>query len=63
MEQVSEDDYDSWMELTVGAEYFSCDGCRLILDSFELVDSAGLPATFEVTTDVGDYWEPEYGND
>ena len=63
VEQVSEDDYDSWMELTVGGEYFSCDRCRLVLDSFELVDSAGLPATFEVTTDVGDYWEPEYGND
>ncbi|MCI1260714.1 MAG: hypothetical protein LKG20_00285 [Tetrasphaera jenkinsii] len=63
VEQVSEDDYDSWMELTVGAEYFSCDRCRLVLDSFELVDSAGLPATFEATTDVGDYWEPEYGND
>lgn len=63
VEQVDENYYDSWMELTVSAEYFSCDRCRLVLDSFELVDSAGLPATFEATTEVGDYWEPEYGND
>lgn len=62
-EQVHEDYYDDWMELTVGSEYFSCDHCRLVLDSYELVESADLPATFEATTEVGDYWEPEYGND
>ena len=62
-EQVSEDDYDAWVDLTVGADYFSCSECHLILDSYELIEALGLPADFETTTDVGDYWEPEYGND
>ncbi|MGB6243324.1 hypothetical protein [Gordonia sp. (in: high G+C Gram-positive bacteria)] len=62
-EQISEDDYDAWVDLTVGAAYFSCSECHLILDSYELIEALGLPADFEATTDVGDYWEPEYGND
>lgn len=62
-EQVSEDAYESWMDLTVGSAYFSCDTCHLVLDSYELVEAAELPPTFEATGDIGDFWEPEYGND
>lgn len=63
VEWLSEDDYDAWMELTIGSSYFSCDRCRLVLDSYELIAEAQLPEAFDVRTEVGDYWEPEYGND
>lgn len=62
-EQVSKDDYDAWVDLTVGADYFSWSECHLILDSYELIEALGLPTDFEAMADVGDYWEPEYGND
>jgi len=62
-ERVAEDDYDSWVDLTIGSYYFSCERCHLVLDSYELVSAAGLPSTFGATTDIGDYSEPEYGND
>lgn len=62
-DQLSEDDFESWMELQVSSEHFSCDRCRLILDSYELIAEAELPESFAVRTEVGDYWEPEYGND
>lgn len=62
-EQVGDDDFDAWADLTVGADYFSCPGCKLILDGFELIEAAGLPSTFETTGDISDYMEPEYGND
>ena len=62
-EQVSEDDFDAWIELTVAADYFSCETCRLVLDSYELLREAGLPTDFTDTGDFRDYMEPEYGND
>ncbi|MFB7169851.1 hypothetical protein ACFCYM_03325 [Streptomyces sp. NPDC056254] len=62
-EQVSEDDFDVLVTLTVGSEYFSCQTCRLILDNYEFIVQAGLPEDFEVAGDQGDIYEPEYGND
>lgn len=62
-EQVSESDYDIWMELEVGADYFSCATCRCVLDTNELLDVSGVRATFEAIGDTADFWEPDYGND
>lgn len=64
-EQVSEEDFDSWADLTVGSDYFSCPTCHLVLDSYEMIDKAGLPENFAATTDDTSYWddESEYGND
>lgn len=62
-EQVSEDDYDSWVDLTIGSAHFSCDICHLVLDSYELVEASDLPPTFHATGEIGDFWEPNYGND
>lgn len=62
-EQVSEDDYDAWMELTIVSDYFSCATCRLVLDGSELLQQATLPSEFGDTDDYGDYLEPDYGND
>lgn len=46
----------------VYADYFSCPNCRLVLNRAELIEQAGLPATFfkeeEYEPD-----EPDYGND
>lgn len=61
-EQLGEDDYDQWIELTVDAEYFSCGNCRLVLDSYELIELAALPLTFEAIGEP-DYAGDEYGND
>lgn len=62
-EQVAEDDFISWAELEVGADYFSCQNCRLVLDSYELLDAAGVATQFEAEGDAADYFEPDYGND
>lgn len=62
-EQMDVDDYDVWMDLTVAADYFGCDHCRLVLDGAELVDRAGLPLDIGATGNVADYLEPDYGND
>lgn len=62
-EQVGEDDYDSWMDLTVGSGYFSCDRCHLVLDSYELVEASDIPSSFDAIGEIGDFLEPEYGND
>ena len=63
-ERISEDDYDVWDELTVSAEYFSCQECQLVLDSAELVAAAGLEETFWIRDDDPDtHLELEYGND
>jgi hypothetical protein len=40
----------------------SCPTCHLVLDSYELIEQAGLPATFEVIDDNPPP-EPDYGND
>jgi hypothetical protein len=62
-ERVAEDDFDAWVNLTVGSDYFSCDECRLILDNYELIAETSLPETFGATGDIANYLEPEYGND
>lgn len=62
-EQVSEDDFVAWVDLTIGSDYFSCATCHLVLDGFELLEKADLPSDFGDTGDSGDYAEPEYGND
>jgi hypothetical protein len=62
-ERTNDDDYDSWVDLTVDAEYFTCGNCRLTLDSYELLEQAELPTTFPDVGDISDYAEPDYGND
>jgi hypothetical protein len=62
-EQVAPDDYDVWVNLTVSADYFTCDNCHLVLDRYELVEVAGLPTEFNDIGDPADYYEPDYGND
>lgn len=62
-EQVAEDDFDSWVDLLVSADHFSCSRCRLALDGYELIVQAGLPPEFPDVGDVSDYAESEYGND
>lgn len=62
-EQSGPDDYDAWVDLTVATDYFGCETCHLILDSYELIDKAGLPLDFADTGDLADYYEPDYGND
>lgn len=63
-ERVGDDDYDLWVDLTIATDYFSCSNCHLVLDGFDVIEAAGAPETFETTTDaVGEWLEPEYGND
>lgn len=63
-ERVSEDDYDVWVDLTVAADHFSCDECRLVLDDYELLQQAGLPLEFAAVGEYGEYGqEDDYGND
>jgi hypothetical protein len=62
--RISEHDVDVIVTLTVGADYFSCSTCRLVLDGYELIEQAGLSTTFNVEGDAEDvYAESEYGND
>lgn len=50
--------------LSIAAVYFSCPNCRLVLDTPELVDQAGLDNGFEVEGDIDDMdIDYEYGND
>ncbi len=62
-EQVGEDDYDQWVELTVDADYFSCRNCHLVLDGYELLELAELPVTFEAIDTEPDFPGEDYGND
>jgi hypothetical protein len=62
-EQTGEDDYDTWVDLTISAAYFSCPTCRLVLDEYDLLEQAGLSTTFDDVGDTSDYQEQEYGND
>lgn len=57
--------FDTSVFLTVGADYFSCPFCQLVLNSYDLINQAGLHTDFEVEGDLEDYYgqEPEYGND
>jgi hypothetical protein len=52
----------AWVTITVPADYFSCPACHLVLDSYELIEQADLPTTFDVIDDNPPE-EPEYGND
>ena len=63
VERLSEEDFEVWVEVTVDADYFSCDTCRLVLDSYELLEQAGLETTFTTIGDMADFAEPDYGND
>lgn len=63
VDRISDEDFDVWVEVTVDADYFSCQNCRLVLDDFELLDQAGLETTFTTLGDVADFAEPDYGND
>ena len=62
-EQVAEDDFDTYVDVRVWADYFSCQHCRLVLDKAELIEAAGLDAEFDVEGNPADYVEAEYGND
>jgi len=64
-EQISEEDFDAAVDITATADYFSCGGCGLVLDSYELVEQAGLDTSFDTQGDEGDiqYYEGDYGND
>ena len=55
------DDWDTWVELTIYADYFSCATCRIVLDGTDLLDAAGLDTVFVEIGDPPD--EPDYGND
>lgn len=62
-EQVAEEDWDAWIELTVFSDYFSCSTCRLVLDNVELIETVGLATEFLDFGDPADLYEPDYGND
>lgn len=63
-EQVGEFDFDATVTLTVSSEYFSCPTCQLVLDSYELIEQAGLPDSFYTDGDESDVFDDGgYGND
>lgn len=49
--------------IEVYSAYFSCPHCRLVLSRAELIEQAGLPASFTVQRDYEPDDEPGYGND
>lgn len=64
--QTEQTDYEAWESYgtaTVEAECFSCNNCALVLDSFELLQAADMPESFEVDVDPADFYEADYGND
>ncbi|MFC6152341.1 hypothetical protein [Nocardioides yefusunii] len=64
VERNSEEDYTSWVTLTVYSYAFTCSNCGLCFETPELVQAADLPETFEVDSEEWSQWqEPEYGND
>ncbi|MFI7048965.1 hypothetical protein [Streptosporangium sandarakinum] len=55
---------DIQVTLTIGAEYFSCPTCHLVLMGYKLIKQAGLPEEFEAEGDASYiYEESDYGND
>ncbi|MEU3795760.1 hypothetical protein AB0F07_39245 [Streptomyces fructofermentans] len=56
---------DGSVALTISADHFSCAGCQLVLNSYELIRQAGISTEFDAEGDFDDYaaQEPEYGND
>ncbi|MDQ1627059.1 MAG: hypothetical protein QOI54_803 [Actinomycetota bacterium] len=62
-EQVGEDDFDVFADVSVYADYFSCANCRLVLDDAELLEVAGLVDLFDVEGDPAEFVSGDYGND
>ncbi len=62
-EQIGEEDFDAWMDLSISADYFSCMTCQLVLDGYELLEQAEVPIGFGAVGEIGEYMEPDYGND
>ncbi|RPK41691.1 hypothetical protein EES37_19275 [Streptomyces sp. ADI91-18] len=66
-DEEADSDYldDISVELTIGADYFSCAGCQLVLNGYELIKQVGLDTEFDVEGDADRYigQEAEYGND
>jgi hypothetical protein len=63
-EQTGREDYDVWVNLSIGSDYFSCPTCHLVLDGYELLDEAGLDDQFPDVGSLADYPDPgDYGND
>jgi hypothetical protein len=62
-ERVSEEDWDAWLDLDVAASHFSCQECRLVLDSYELLEAADVATDFSATGELSQYEEQDYGND
>ncbi|MFG1652931.1 hypothetical protein ACGFIE_23665 [Micromonospora sp. NPDC049275] len=62
-DELDEHYYDVLLELTIPADHFSCETCRLVFDTPELIEAAGLPATFVTEGDFRDYEDDDYGND
>lgn len=62
-DQVAEDDWDVYAEVTVLSDYFSCPTCHLVLDGAELLNAAEIAQDFQAEADTADFAEPEYGND
>jgi hypothetical protein len=63
----AEDDPDEpWMQcktVEYEVEYFECDVCGLVLNTYEEVTLAGLDESFSKTVYVEPRYEAEYGND
>lgn len=64
-EQIGEEDFEATLDVTAGADYFSCGNCGLVLDNYQLVEQAGFDTTFDTQGDESDiaYYEGDYGND
>ncbi|WP_329474981.1 hypothetical protein OG555_25045 [Kribbella sp. NBC_01484] len=62
-EQVDDYDFVPTVTLTIESEFFSCPTCQLVLDSYELINQAGLSDSFYTEGDEHDVREPDYGND
>lgn len=63
------EDGDQWgdgsVTLSIAADHFSCPGCQLVLNGYELLKQVGLNIVFDVQGDIDEYIraESEYGND
>lgn len=58
-EQLGEEDFKVWVNLTVGSDYFGCPACHLTLDRYELVKAAGLDEEFADVGGPADYPDPD----
>ncbi|WP_223937061.1 hypothetical protein [Arthrobacter sp. StoSoilB5] len=58
-------DISRWGEAEVYSSYFTCEGCQLVLEQYELIELAGLPESFTIQMDESMVLaeEGEYGND